>query len=246
MIVAITGASSGIGAATARRFAEAGHELILLARRKDKLEALARELKDVPCSIFVLDVTSRARVEKVFKEIGKIDVLVNNAGGAFGVERAQEAKLDDWDKCIDANVKGLMYCVHAVLPNMVKQKSGHIINIRSIAGTYPYPSGNAYCGAKAFAHQFSLSLRADLVGTKVRVSCIEPGLTGGTEFSKVRYRGDEGRAQSLYENTEPLQPEDIAETIYFCATLPAHVNINTIEMMPVSQAFSPLTVHKGK
>lgn len=243
MKIVITGASSGIGAAAARRFAKEGHSVVLLARRKEKLIALRDEL-DGRQAVFELDVTKQLSVEKVFKEIGLVDVLVNNAGGAFGLDLAQDANLKEWEQCIEVNINGLIYCTHSVLPGMVKRNQGHIINIGSTAGTYPYPGGNVYSGTKAFVEQFSLSLRADLLGTQVRVSCIEPGLTGETEFSKVRFRGDEAKAKNVYEKTKPLKPEDIAEVIYFCATLPPHVNINTVEMMPVSQAFSPLAVFK--
>ncbi|MBS3904915.1 MAG: SDR family NAD(P)-dependent oxidoreductase [Simkania sp.] len=246
--VVITGASAGIGAATARRFAKENYRLVLIARRKDKLENLRKELPNTEIAIFGLDVSSRSAVENAFtqieKEIGPIDLLINNAGGAFGLDRAQEANLDEWEQCIDVNIKGLIYCTHTVLPHMVKRNRGHIINLGSVAGHYPYPGGNVYCGSKAFAHQFSLNLRADLLGTHLRVSCIEPGLTGGTEFSTVRFRGDETKATRVYEKTEPLQPDDIAEVIYFCASAPPHVNINTIELMPVAQAFSPLAVHR--
>lgn len=244
----ITGASAGIGAATARRFAKAGYHLVLIARRKDKLEALRQELGKDNVTIFELDVTSRTEVEKTFaqieNEMGAIDILVNNAGAAFGLEKAHEANLDDWEKCINVNINGLMFCTHSALPGMVKRNRGHIVNLGSVAGHCPYPGGNVYGGTKAFVHQFSLNLRADLLGTHVRVSCIEPGLTGGTEFSKVRFRGDELKARSVYEKTQPLQAEDIAEAIYFCTSAPSHVNINMIEMMPVVQAFSPLAIHR--
>ncbi len=246
--VIITGASAGIGEATARRFAKEGCRLVLIARRKDKLEALQEELGKDNAAIFELDVTERREVEKTFaqieNEIGAIDILVNNAGAAFGLDRAQEANLEEWEKCIDVNIKGLMFCTHSVLPGMAKRNHGHIVNLGSVAGHYPYPGGNVYAGTKAFVHQFSLNLRADLLGTHVRVSCIEPGLTGGTEFSKVRFRGDEAKAKGVYEKTQPLTPEDIAEAIYFCTSAPSHVNINTIEMMPVVQAFAPLAVYR--
>jgi 3-hydroxy acid dehydrogenase/malonic semialdehyde reductase len=248
MNVVITGASAGIGAAAARRFAKEGHKVLLVARRRDKLEALCHELKPQDAAFIELDVADRNAVklafERIESEFGGVDILVNNAGGAFGLEPAQEASLDDWDTCVDVNIKGLIYCTHCALPGMVERQRGHIINLGSVAGHYPYPGGNVYCGAKAFTHQFSLSLRADLIGTQVRVSCIEPGLTSGTEFSKVRFRGDDAKARKVYENTAPLLPEDIAETIYFCASLPPHVNINTIEMMPTVQAFNPLSVHR--
>ncbi len=248
MIIVITGASAGIGAAVARRLAKKGHTLVLLARRKEKLEELRSELGKNEAVIYELDVASRTEVETTFarieKEVGEIDVLVNNAGLALGLEKAQESKLDDWQKCIDVNINGLLYCTHAALPGMVKRNRGHIINIGSVAGSYPYPGGNVYCGTKAFVHQFSLCLRSDLLGTHVRVSCIEPGLVGGTEFSTVRFHGDEAKAKSVYEKTQPLTADDIAEVVHFCATLPPHININTVEVMPVAQAFSPLAINR--
>lgn len=247
-LIAITGASAGIGAATARRFDIQGNKLVLLARRKDKLEELSKELQNCDVFIYELDVSSRKRVETVFakieKEHGPIDILINNAGLAFGLDKAYEAKLEEWEQCVDVNIKGLLYCTHSVLANMVKRNQGHIINLGSVAGRYPYPGGNVYCASKAFVHQFSLCLLADLLGTNVRVSCIEPGLVGGTEFSSVRFHGDESKAKSVYEKTKPLLPEDIAEAIYFCASSPSHVNINNIEVMPVVQAFSPLAVYR--
>jgi len=246
--IVITGASAGIGAAIARRFAKEGYFLFLLARRQEKLEELRQEIGKERVRLFSADVAVRPEVEKVFaqieKEAGSIDLLVNNAGAAFGLDRAYEAKIEEWEKCVDVNIKGVIYCTRCALPNMVKYNKGHIINLGSTAGSYPYPGGNVYCGTKAFVEQFSLNLRADLLGTQVRVSCIEPGLVGGTEFSNIRFRGDEAKAKSVYDKTCPLMPEDIAEVIYFCASLPPHVNINTVEMMPVSQAFAPLAVHR--
>ncbi len=248
-LVVITGASSGIGAATARRFSKERYRLVLLARRLDRLQLLQKELSS-QTRVLALDVCSKESVIKTIDEIekedGPIDILVNNAGGAFGLEPAHLAKLEDWEQCVDVNIKGLLYCTRAVLPYMVQRNKGHIINMGSIAGTYPYPGGNAYGAAKAFVHQFSLNLRADLLGTKIRVSCIEPGLTSGSEFSLRRFKGDEGRAAHVYEDTEPLRAEDIAEVIYFCTAMPAHANINTIEVMPVAQASGQLAVHRGK
>lgn len=248
-IIAITGASSGIGAATARRFAQENYKVILLARRKEKLDELHQELGSNTYP-FKLDVTSRQTVEQTFEEIqakiGSIDILVNNAGGAFGLDKAQDANLDEWMDCVNVNINGLLFCTHAVLPNMVKRNQGHIINIGSVAGLYPYPGGSVYCAAKAFVHQFSLSLKADLLGTQVRSTCIEPGLTGHTEFSLNRFRGDKERAAKTYEKTTPLFAEDIANAIFFCANCPPHVNINTMEIMPTTQAFSSLTVKRGE
>jgi 3-hydroxy acid dehydrogenase/malonic semialdehyde reductase len=218
----------------------------LLARRFDKLKEVQKE---TGASIFELDVTDRDRVFEVMGriegELGSVDVLVNNAGLAFGLEAAYEANVEDWEKCIDVNIRGLLYCTRAVLPSMVKKDRGHVINVGSIAGTYPYPGGNVYGATKAFVHQFSLNLRADLLGKNVRVSCIEPGLTGGTEFSVNRFRGDQERADKTYEKTKALTADDIAEAIYFCHSLPPHVNINTIEMMPVSQASNHLSVFRS-
>ncbi len=245
--VVITGASAGIGLKTAHIFAQNGYRITLIARRVDKLEAVKKELSgDV--SLFSLDVTDSDAVDTTFQKIqenGPIDILVNNAGAAFGLDLAHEASLDDWEKCIDLNIKGLLYCTHGVLPSMVKLNKGHIINLGSIAATYPYPGGNVYGATKAFLHQFSLNLKADLLGTAVRVSCIEPGLVGGTEFSTVRFKGDKKKASTVYEKTNPLLPENIAEIIFFCASAPSHVNINSIEIMPVMQAFNPLAVHRS-
>jgi len=244
----ITGASAGIGAAIARRLAQSGFHLALLARRQEKLEALRKDLGAKEIEIFSVDVTSRNEIHSTIAQIeqrfGKIDVLVNNAGLALRLDRAEHAKLNEWEQCIDVNITGLAYCTHAALPGMVKRNSGHILNLGSVAGSYPYPGASIYCGTKAFVHQFSLSLRADLLGTQVRVSCIEPGLLGGTEFSTVRFRGDTEKARQTYQGTTPLQPEDIAEIVHFCIHLPPHVNINTIEVMPVGQAFAPLAIHR--
>jgi 3-hydroxy acid dehydrogenase/malonic semialdehyde reductase len=248
-LVVITGASAGIGEATAHRFAKEGFRLALTARRLDRLEKLRKELKG-EVAVFELDVCSSDEVADVFQRIeqkhGPIDILVNNAGCGFGLEPAYQCKIEEWDKCVDTNIKGLLYCTRAALPTMVKQNKGHVINLGSVAGTYPYPGGNVYAGTKAFVHQFSLNLRADLLGTKVRVSCIEPGLVGGTEFSVVRFRGDDARAAKTYAHTQPLTADDIAEVIYFCHAVPAHVNINSIEVMPVCQASAALAVWKEK
>ncbi len=247
-LVVITGASAGIGAATARRFAKENYRLALTARRKDKLQDLQKELQ-TETSIFELDVQDSDAVVSTMAHIeeqhGPIHILVNNAGCALGLESAYEGKLEEWEQMIDTNIKGILYCTRAVLPSMVKHNAGHIINLGSIAGRYPYPGGNVYGATKAFVHQFTLNLRADLLGTKVRASCIEPGLTGGTEFSSVRYHGDQEKVDKTYKNAHVLQPEDIAEVIYFCCSLPAHVNINTLEMMPVSQASGPLAIHRS-
>jgi len=246
--VFVTGASAGFGAAIARAYAAQGARLILCGRRRDRLEALARELAP-PSHILVLDVRDRAGVTEAIAALPApfacIDVLVNNAGLALGLEPAHAADLDDWEAMIDTNVKGLMYVTRAVLPGMAARDRGHVVNISSIAGTYPYPGGNAYGASKAAVTQFSLNLIADLIKTRVRVTNIEPGLCGGSEFSLVRFKGDAEAAAKVYDGTTPLSSEDVAEAVVWATSLPAHVNINRIEMMPVSQAPAGLTVYRG-
>ncbi|MDH3235873.1 MAG: SDR family oxidoreductase [Alphaproteobacteria bacterium] len=237
----VTGATAGFGEATARRFAANGHKVVLAGRRSDRLEALKTELgEDVHA--LTLDVQDRdavvAAVDGLPGAFAAVDVLVNNAGLALGLDPAQSADLDDWDTMIDTNIKGVTYCTRAVLPGMKKRGHGHIINIGSVAGTYPYPGGNVYGATKAFVHQFSLNLRADLVTENIRVTCVEPGLAE-TEFSLVRFKGDADKAKGPYSGLKPLGGEDIAEAVYWVATLPGHVNINTLEMMPTNQAFGP-------
>jgi 3-hydroxy acid dehydrogenase/malonic semialdehyde reductase len=248
MIVFITGATSGFGAAIARRFASAGHHIIAAGRRADRLGALAEELGRDRVHALVLDVRNRAAVAKAVEGLpaafSNIDLLVNNAGLAVGLEMAQAADLDGWDAMVDTNVKGVMYLSRAVLPGMVARRRGHIINLSSTAATYPYPGGNVYGATKAFVRQFSLNLRADLLGTPVRVTDVEPGMVGGTEFSSVRFRGDDEKARKLYDGADALTPADIAETVFWAASLPARMNVNAIEIMPVTQAFGPLPVHR--
>ncbi|MFZ3177615.1 MAG: SDR family NAD(P)-dependent oxidoreductase [Methylovirgula sp.] len=249
MIVFVTGASAGFGAAIARRFAKEGHRVVATGRRRERLEALVGELGRDKILPLVFDVRDRHAVERAFQDLpaafAEIDVLVNNAGLALGLEPAQKANLDDWEAMVDTNVKGLMYVTRAALPGMVARDRGLIVNLGSTAARYPYPGGNVYGATKAFVHQFSLNLRADLLGTRVRVTDIQPGLVGGSEFSTIRFHGDAERAAKLYEAADALTPEDIAEAIYWVATLPPRVNINAIEMMPVTQAFGPLAVHRG-
>jgi 3-hydroxy acid dehydrogenase/malonic semialdehyde reductase len=245
MIVLVTGASSGFGATIARRFASAGASVILAARRRDRLEALGDEL-GASAYIVELDVRDRDSVKNAIASLPphwcEIDLLVNNAGLALGLEPAQRASLDEWETMVDTNVKGLMSMTHAVLPGMVARGRGHIINLGSVAGEWPYPGGNVYGATKAFVRQFSLNLRSDLAGTPVRVSNVEPGLCGGTEFSTVRFNGDDQRAAKLYENASPLTAEDIAETVHWIASCPPHMNVNTISLMPVSQSFAGMAV----
>ncbi len=247
MIIFVTGATAGFGAAIARRFAREGHGIVAAGRRRDRLDALEKEL-DVPVLTVELDVRNRADVLRTFDSLppdfAAVDVLVNNAGLALGLEPAQSANLDEWDTMVDTNVKGLMYCTRAALPGMVSRNRGHIVNIGSVAAMYPYPGGNVYGASKAFVHQFSLNLRADLLGTAVRVTDVQPGMCGGTEFSQVRFQGDAQRAAKVYAGVTPLSAEDIAETVYWVATRPAHVNVNSIELMPIAQAFNAFKIDR--
>ncbi|MCC6557593.1 MAG: SDR family NAD(P)-dependent oxidoreductase [Polyangiaceae bacterium] len=245
-IALITGATSGFGAAAARRFAALGARTVLVGRREDRLESLARELP-APALPIPLDVRDRAAVAAALgalpDEFAAVDVLVNSAGLAAGLEPADRADLDDWDVMIDTNVKGLVYATRAVLPGMVARDRGHIIHLGSVAGTYPYPGGNVYGATKAFVHQFSLGLRADLIGKNVRVTSIEPGMAE-TEFSVVRFGGDEARARAVYRGMQALGADDVADAIEWAATRPAHVNINRIEVMPTMQAFGAFAVSR--
>jgi 3-hydroxy acid dehydrogenase/malonic semialdehyde reductase len=242
--VLVTGATAGFGAAIARRFAAAGADLVICGRRAERLDALKAELKDRNVTAETLDVRDRAAVAALAARLSAIDVLVNNAGLALGLEGAHAADLDDWETMIDTNLKGLMYMTRAILPGMVGRNRGHVVNISSVAGTYPYPGGNMYGATKAAVTQFSLNLIADLVKTRVRVTNIEPGLCGGSEFSQVRFHGDAEKAAKVYEGTTPLTSEDVAESVFWAASLPAHVNINRIEMMPVCQAPNAFAIHR--
>ena len=247
-IVMITGATGGFGSAFARKFAEAGCKLILTSRKQDRLDELTANFK-VPVHKIILDIRDRKAIEAAFKalpaEFRDIDLLINNAGGALGAEPAQEASLDDWQAMIEMNDLGLVVCTHCVLPAMVKRKTGHIINIGSVSGSYPYPGGHVYCAAKAFVKQFSLSLRADLIGTGVRVTNIEPGMVE-TEFSLNRFKGDATRAAKIYEGANALTADDVADSVFWAATQPPRVNINRIELMPQTQASAMLAVHRAK
>ena len=247
--VLVTGASAGFGAAIARRFAADGARVVIAARRLDRLQELAGELGELVHPV-ELDVQDRyavtAAVESLPAEYAEIDILVNNAGLALGLEPAQQADQENWQQMIDTNCAGLAWCTRAVLPGMVERGRGHVINLGSIAGTYPYPGGNVYGATKAFVRQFSLDLRADLHGTGVRVTCIEPGMVGGTEFSTVRFGGDSQRVDALYAGANALTADDVAESVHWAATLPGHVNINAIELMPVTQSFGALPVHRDE
>jgi len=244
----ITGASAGFGAACARMFATAGNRLVLTSRRIDPLLKLQDELTaTADVHIIPLDVRDREAVQGAIESLPErfrnIDVLLNNAGLALGLEPAHQADLDDWETMVDTNIKGVMYCTRFVLPGMVARNHGHIINISSTAGAWPYPGGNVYGGTKAFVTQFSRNLRCDLLGTRVRVSCIQPGMAE-TEFSKVRFKGDEEQAAGVYRGTEPLTAEDIAETVRWIVSQPPHVNINTMELMSIDQSWGPFAIHR--
>jgi 3-hydroxy acid dehydrogenase/malonic semialdehyde reductase len=247
LTVLVTGATAGFGQAIARRFVRDGHRVIATGRRAERLEALRGELGDrlLP---FALDVTDRDAVTALPGSLPEgwreVEVLINNAGLARGVSPAQQARLEDWDTMVATNVTGLMRMTHALLPGMVERDRGHIVNISSTAARYPYPGGNVYGASKAFVTQLSANLKADLVGTGVRVTDLEPGLVGGSEFSTVRFGGDAEKAAAVYAGTTPLTPEDIAEAVAWVVNLPAHVNINRLEMMPTSQGPGPLTIKR--
>ena len=246
--VIVTGASSGIGAATARKFASAGHKVVLLARRVDRLDQLSAELSKITeIETISLDVRDREAVMALANDAPKhlkdADIVVNNAGLALGLGPADQADLDEWETMVDTNIKGLMYFTRLMLPMLIENGGGHIVNTGSIAASWPYPGGNVYGGTKAFVQQFSRNLRTDLVGKNVRVTNIEPGMTD-TEFSLVRFSGDQRRADEVYAGMQPLTGDDIADIIYWVTSLPAHININALEVMPVSQTWSPFTVHR--
>ncbi len=248
MIVLITGATAGFGASMARIFVKNGHKVIATGRRKERLDNLAAELGSALLPV-TMDVTDKqsitAALGSLSPEWQEIDVLINNAGLALGTESAQQASLEDWETMIETNCKGLVTVTRLVLPGMLARNRGTIINLGSAAGIHPYPGGNVYGATKAFVKQFTLNLRADIVGTGVRATDLAPGLCGGTEFSNVRMRGNDEAAAKVYQGTQPLTPEDIADTAYWIATLPAHININRIEMMPTCQAFAGLAIKRN-
>lgn len=245
MAILVTGASAGFGRAICAALVRAGYPVVGAARRGDKLEALREELGGLFLPL-VMDMADTASIDTALASLpegfAEIDCLVNNAGLALGLEPAHQAEFDDWQTMIQTNIIGLTYLTRRLLPAMVARQSGYVINIGSIAGTYPYPGGNVYGATKAYVRQFSLNLRADLAGTGVRVSNIEPGLCGGTEFSNVRFKGDGERAAALYENVDYIRAEDIADTVLWLYQRPPHMNVNSIEIMPVAQSFGALLV----
>lgn len=242
--VLITGATAGFGLAAARRFAKDGWKVIATGRRAERLEALEAELgADVvhPCAFDIRDAAAiDAALDGLPEAFQNIDLLINNAGLALGTGPAQEADLAQWQQMVDTNITGLMTITHRMLPRLIERK-GAIINISSVAATYPYRGGNAYGGTKAFVRQFSLGLRSDLHGTGVRVTSIEPGMAE-TEFTLVRTGGDQSASDTLYAGADPMTGEDIAETLFWVANLPSHLNINSIELMPVKQSFAGFQV----
>jgi 3-hydroxy acid dehydrogenase/malonic semialdehyde reductase len=245
--VLVTGATAGFGEAIARRMVKDGYRVIATGRRLDRLEALKAELGDalMPFQLDVSDTTAVAALPGSLPEGWReVDILVNNAGLALGLSPAFQADLAEWDTMVATNVTGLIHVTHALLPAMVERNRGLVINLGSIAGDYPYPGGHVYGATKAFVLQFSLNLKSDLVGTNVRVSNIEPGLCGGTEFSQVRFHGDTDKAAKVYEGTQPLTSENIAETVAWIAGLPPHMNVNRIELMPTCQAIGPFNIKR--
>ena len=246
-IILVTGASAGFGQAICRRLVTDGYRVIGAARRLDKLTALQEELGTAFFPL-QMDVTEPSQVDHALDSLPKtwerIDVLVNNAGLALGLAPAHEAEIVDWLTMIQTNIIGLTYLTRQILPQMVERNDGYVINMGSTAGTVPYPGANVYGASKAFVKQFSLNLRADLAGKQIRVTNIEPGLCEGTEFSTVRFKGDEKRVEALYRDAHAIQPEDIANTVSWLIQQPKHVNVNRIEIMPVSQTFGPQPVYR--
>ena len=241
MIVLITGATSGFGMSCAELFSRKGYKTILIGRRKERLLKLSKKLgvkKNLPIQ---LDVRNKKEVFQTIEELPndfkKISILINNAGLAWGLEPAHKVDIKKWETMIDTNCKGLVYITRAVLPGLIKRNKGHIVNIGSVAGSYPYQGGNVYGGTKAFVKQFSLGLKSDLLGTKVKITNIEPGMAD-TEFSLVRFSGNKKKANDVYKKMTPLNGKDIAETILWSVNRPSHVNFNRIEIMPLQQGFN--------
>lgn len=247
LTVFITGATSGFGEALARRYVAEGARVIATGRRQDRLDKLKAELGDT-LHVATLDVRDLAAIETLLDGLPEafkgVNVVIANAGLALGLGAAQDADIKDWHTMIDTNVTGFVNTVRASLPGMIARGGGHVITLGSVAGDYPYPGGNVYAGTKAFVKQFALSVRSDVQGKKVRVTNIEPGMVE-TEFSLVRFKGDDGKAGNVYKDMDGMTADDVAETIYWATTLPAHVNINRIQVMPVQQAFSAFDVNRG-
>jgi 3-hydroxy acid dehydrogenase/malonic semialdehyde reductase len=248
LTILVTGATAGFGAAMTRRFVRDGNRVIAAGRRTDRLHELSNELGTAVLPL-ALDVTDSAAVATLPDSLPagwrEVDVLVNNAGLALGLDPAHKSSVADWDRMVAVNVSAVLHMTHALLPGMVARNRGHVINLSSTAATHPYPGGHVYGASKAFVTQFSLNLRADLVGTGVRVTDLEPGLVGGTEFSVNRFGGDTKRADAVYAGTVPLSADDIAEAAAWVINLPAHMNINRMEIMPTCQAPGPLQIKRS-
>ena len=242
--ILITGATSGIGLATAKKFANEKNQLILCGRRQHKLDEISNEISKITNVLTLrFDVSDKKEVNKVFenipKEFSSIDILINNAGNAHGLDTIQEGSLDDWDNMIDSNVKGLLYVSRVIIPKMIEQNSGYIINIGSLAGREVYEKGNIYCATKHAVNAISKAMRIDLNKTGIKVSEINPGLVE-TDFSNVRFKGDSDRAEKVYQRYKALQAEDIADIIEFVINRPSHVNIADILVLPQAQATSSI------
>ena len=248
MNVLVTGASAGFGVAIAEQFVRAGHAVVAAARRTKRLEQLQDRVGSGRLHICTMDVSDldsiRSGLESIPSSCRPIDVLINNAGLALGLEPSHQTSVQDWNTMINTNCLGAVALTRLLLPEMVNNKKGLIINMGSVAGIYPYPGSSVYGASKAFLHQFTNNLRADLVGTGVRATTIAPGLCSGTEFSQVRFGGDIDRARAVYEGTQALTASDIAETVYWVATRPPHININMLELMPTCQGFGPFAIHR--
>ncbi len=246
-VAIVTGASSGIGASLVQQLVQAGVRCIGVGRRADRLQALGETLREGYFQALSLDVREEKTPDEILHAIPQgwnaPDILINNAGLALGTAPAPQCSLDEWLTMIDTNVTSLVRLTHRLLPTLIAAPRADIMNLSSVAASYPYPGGNTYGATKAFVRQFSLGLKADLLGTNVRVTSVEPGMVD-TEFSTVRFAGDSAKAQKVYEGMQPLTSSDIAETIVGILSLPSHVSVNTIEIMPTSQAFGPFAVHR--
>ena len=245
-IALITGATAGFGNSSVKEFIDNGWKVIATGRRKERLLALKEQFGEALHTL-TFDIQNSTQINEAIDSLPSnfknIDLLINNAGLALGTAAAQECDLEQWNTMVDTNIRRLMSLTHKVLPTLIEQR-GAVINISSVAASYPYPGGNVYGGTKAFVVQFSLGLRSDLHGTGVRVTCVEPGMSE-TEFTLVRTKGDQSASDKLYEGANPMTGEDIAKTLYWIATLPPHMNINRVELMPVNQSFSPFQVHRN-
>ncbi|BFN03057.1 SDR family oxidoreductase (plasmid) [Moraxella sp. K23] len=248
MNILVTGVTAGFGKAIAELLISKGHTVIGTGRRQEKLDEIKSQLGDnfIPMNFDISDLAATKNALQSLPKhlLANIDVLINNAGLALGLEPADNANFNDWQRMINTNVLGLVHLTHQILPFMTAKNSGYVINIGSTAGNHPYFGANVYGATKAFVRQFSLNLRADLVGKKVRVTNLEPGLCGGTEFSNVRFKGDDDKASAVYEGVEYIQPTDIANIVAWLVEQPEHLNVNELELMPTAQTFAGLTVVK--